>query len=78
MLWVDYIMKGIFTTIPILQSMIFESSCVPAIYSECRNKRNEVIVLSKRKLVDVLLAVFAAICMVADTVHHKDSETKIE
>lgn len=41
-------------------------------------KRNEVITLSKRKIIDVLLAVFAAICMVADTIHDKDSEKEIE
>lgn len=34
--------------------------------------------MSKRKIIDVLLAVFAAIFMVADSVHDKDSETKIE
>lgn len=34
--------------------------------------------MSKRKIIDVLLAVFAAICMVADTVHDKDSEKEIE
>ena len=36
------------------------------------------ITLSKRKIIDVLLAVFAAIFMVADTVHDKDSEKEIE
>ena len=34
--------------------------------------------LSKRKFMDLLLTVAAAIVMVADTIHSKDSEKKIE
>lgn len=34
--------------------------------------------LSKRKFMDLLLAVVTAVVMVVDTVHNKDSEKKIE
>lgn len=34
--------------------------------------------MSKRKMIDILLAVFAAIFMVADTVQNKDYEKEIE
>lgn len=34
--------------------------------------------MSKRKMLEVLLAVVAAIAMVTDTVHNKDFEKEIE
>ena len=38
------------------------------------NKGNEVIVLSKRKLMDVLLAIVTAVVVVADKITDKDKE----
>ena len=51
---------------------------ISPIYYEISNIRKEVIELSKRKFMDLLLAVVTAVVMVADTVHNKDSEKKIE
>ena len=41
-------------------------------------KRNEVITLSKQKIMDLLLAIVAAIVTVAETIRSKDSETEIK
>ena len=51
---------------------------ISPIYYEISNIRKEVIELSKRKFMYLLLAVVTAVVVVVDTVHNKDSEKKIE